>query len=123
MTHSALQIIHGSPFALRFDGSGSDPVDGSFAEAWTTVMRFIGDQFEPMRRFTESPSRRAILGRRYRLDGPSVWPASAPPVPFVCPTWDGLARAAIKEAPSFYDGAKFVPYMYNTTREVCREQT
>ncbi len=77
MTHPSLEIVHGSPFALRHDGSGHDPVDGSFVEEWVTVLQLIGDQFEPMRRFTESPSRRAILGRRYRLE---IHASSVPPV-------------------------------------------
>ncbi len=49
MTHPSLEIVHGSPFALRHDGSGHDPVDGRFAEEWVTVLRLIGDQFEPLR--------------------------------------------------------------------------
>lgn len=50
MTQQHLEIIHGSPFALRHDGSGHCPVDKTFSEAWVTVLKLIGDQYEPMRR-------------------------------------------------------------------------
>ena len=49
-----LEIIHGSPFALRRDGAGHCPVDNSFAEEWVTVLKLIGDQYEPLRRFASA---------------------------------------------------------------------
>ena len=50
MTQQHLEIIHGGPFALRHDGSGHCPVDNTFSEAWVTVLKLIGNQYEPMRR-------------------------------------------------------------------------
>ena len=56
MTHPSIKPIHGSPFAIRHDGSGHDPTDNTFAEEWTTVLRLIGDQYEPLRRFPDHQS-------------------------------------------------------------------
>jgi hypothetical protein len=50
MTQQHLEIIHGSPFALRHDGSGHDPTDNTFAEEWVTVLKLVHDEYMPMRR-------------------------------------------------------------------------
>ena len=51
MTHSSLQIVNGSPFALRHDGAGHDPTDNTFAEEWVTVLKIVGEDYMPMRRY------------------------------------------------------------------------
>ena len=51
MTHPPLQIVNGSPLALRRDGSGHDPTDNTFAEEWVTVLKLVHDEYMPMRRY------------------------------------------------------------------------
>jgi hypothetical protein len=47
-----LQVIHGSPYAIRLDGEeGFDPTDNSYSSHWTTVLKLIGDQYMPCRRY------------------------------------------------------------------------
>jgi hypothetical protein len=38
MTHPSLEIVHGSPFALRRDGAGHCPVDNTFEEEWVRTL-------------------------------------------------------------------------------------
>ncbi len=56
MTQQHIEIVHGSPFALRFDGSGHCPVDNTFAEEWVTVLKLVGEDYMPMRRYPDQQS-------------------------------------------------------------------
>ena len=46
-----VQVIHGSAFALRHDGAGHDPVDSTYSDAWCSVLRLVGGEYQPARRF------------------------------------------------------------------------
>ena len=80
MTHSAPQIIHGSPFALRHDGAGHCPVDNTFSEAWVTLLKMFGDEYLAIRRFPDHQAAldyvatqvRAIRAREVETQGVSV---------------------------------------------------
>ena len=61
MTHSALQIIHGSPFALRHDGAGHCPVDNTFSEAWVAESILAGDGWVPFHLACAAPPGSFVL--------------------------------------------------------------
>ena len=56
MTQQHIEPIHGSPFAIRHDGAGHCPVDNTFAEEWVTVLKLVGEDYMPMRRYPDQQS-------------------------------------------------------------------
>ena len=46
-----IEPVHGTPYALRHDAPGTDPADGHYAEDWTTVLKLVGEEYQPLRRF------------------------------------------------------------------------
>ena len=56
MTHPSIEPIHGSPYAIRHDGSGHDPTDNTFSEEWATVLKMFGDEYLAVRRFPDHQS-------------------------------------------------------------------
>ena len=61
-----VQVIRGSDYALRHDGAGYDPVDSTYSDAWCSVMRRVGGEYQPARRFAHRHDAMAYVQAQVR---------------------------------------------------------